>query len=1610
MRGKHRNRRSSSLSRRSSAIVSPHRRRLLFESLEDRRMLATFAVTNLNDFGPGSLRQAIVDANNTGGADNVDLTGVTGTINVALGEMAITDTVTLEGPGADQLIIDAGGNSRIFNFDTSLGDFTINGLTLTGGRTTGNAATFANTSYSGGAIRFLSNGNLTLEDSIVTGNTTSGDRAEGGAIFAEDGHVQLTRTIISHNSTTGYFSRGGALKTTNGSVTLVSSTLTNNRTVDQRTAGGGIYVHSGTVTLTDSEISKNTTAGDDSDGGAVFQRYGSLVVSGSTVSGNVTGGLGANGGGLRTVYAPISLINSTVSGNRTDWNGVGSSSGGGIFSSFGDVTVISSTITGNSTVDSDSLGAGIFLSDSTYDATLTITNSIVAGNNGTSNPDISPDPDGALNVNYSLIGVDPGGLVGVGNITGMQPSLGPLAFNGGPTQTHALLAGSLGIDVGDPGIVFSPSEYDQRGVPFTRVADGGGGLRVDMGAFERQNLSGTLVVDTAIDESDGDFSVGDLSLREAVELANGTDVDTIEFDSVVFGTLQTILLELGEIQIGEGVTIDGPGAELLTIDAQQNSRIFNVISATGDVTLRGMTLTGGRTTSDGSGTADLTFRGGAVRFLSSGTLTIEHSVITQNGTTGDYAPGGAVASTSGDVVITGGTISENSTLGTVFGRGGGIFTSNGDITVIDSNILNNSTAGLASPGGGISSATGNVMLQGSTLSGNSTSGISSEGGGIYAFGGTVTITDSTVSGNSTSGPDSSGGGVFDGGASGTLTLTNSIVSNNHTAGYESKGGGLRVGGDLIVNSSTISGNFTLDDEAGGGGAFVFDGFTMNNSRVFGNYTEGNRSYGGGIVAGGGPTVITNSNFDSNSTAGSQSGGGGIITFAINTVTFNKATVSGNRTLGDGADGGGIYVVNAPAVTFEQSTIATNSTAGTGSEGGGIFVNDTTAGAASLTIRNTIVAKNSVGAGSTNPDLFHDPGGVFDPDYSLFGNTSGLSGPQVFAIGLGNGNLANIDPLLGPLAYNGGPTKTHALLPGSPALDAGDPSIASSPTEFDQRGDPFLRVRQATQGGSLTIDIGAYERQGIPNPSLIVDTAIDESDGDYSVGDLSLREALGLANGDLGANTITFDTALRGSTINLVLGQLEITDSVTIIGLGADMLTIDAQQDSRVIDIDDGDNTSAQNVTISGLTFTGGRTFGSGGGIRVRENFELVASHVTNNQSIGTGLAGTSGGGIDINTFSSTTTTITSSTISGNFASGNGGGVRVASYLGHTFEMTNSTLSDNISAISGGGIALTGNGDATIDHSTIAFNTADADASGPFGGGAGGGLSRVQTNVTLDHTIVGSNTDAGGPDEDLSGTVTANYSLIGNTTGATINGANNILNQDPRLAPLADNGGPTPTHSLLPISPALGTGNIGIAGAPTFDQRGPGFARIVGTRIDRGALEIQAPSADFDFDGDVDGRDFLHWQRGYGTPMPLATKNDGDADNDTDVDLDDLLIWQAQYGTSGLLAVSSEQATSESIPAANPLAELRSEVMPGAELLDLALTVEWLQRSADENTVPIRDDQPIIEAAFDAVFSRDLIIPTNSSPDTFESMREDLDIDNPSLKQWLSDELLERVFG
>jgi parallel beta-helix repeat protein len=328
----------------------------------------------------------------------------------------------------------------------------------------------------------------------------------------------------------------------------------------------------------------------------------------------------------------------------------------------------------------------------------------------------------------------------------------------------------------------------------------------------------------------------------------------------------------------------------------------------------------------------------------------------------------------------------------------------------------------------------------------------SSGGGVYNDGSegsaTLTIHNSTVTGNHAY---YAGGGIYNdayNGGSATLSLMNSTVDGN-VAAYDGfpagggEGGGIyNGGGELMITNSVVSNN----------PAGVSDPFPVG--------------YGGGI-SNGGTLTITNSTINGN---GCYLAGGGIDNYG--TLIISSSTVSGNGATGqhDGqpwGEGGGI----SGTVTFINSTLSGNyaSLSAGGIEGGGVITNSTISGNTAsqngggisvygaLEIGNTILKAGPFGA-----NIFNNGGTVTSHGYNPSSDDGGgyLTGP---------GDQINTDPLLGPLQNNGGPTLSPALLPGSPAINTGDPNFTPPPS-YDQRDSPFVRVYNGR------IDIDSFEAQ------------------------------------------------------------------------------------------------------------------------------------------------------------------------------------------------------------------------------------------------------------------------------------------------------------------------------------------------------------------------------------------------------------------------------------------------------------------------------------------------------------------------------------------------------
>jgi hypothetical protein len=313
------------------------------------------------------------------------------------------------------------------------------------------------------------------------------------------------------------------------------------------------------------------------------------------------------------------------------------------------------------------------------------------------------------------------------------------------------------------------------------------------------------------------------------------------------------------------------------------------------------------------------------------------------------------------------------------------------------------------------------------------------GVGIYNnSGATSTIANCTLAGNSA--PNGNGGAIENvstNGIGGSVTMTNCTLAGNSAP--NGKGGAIENhGGSVMMTDCTLSGNSASD---GGGGAIdnsstAVDTGTMSitNCTLSGNSALG--GFGGGMEnESKGPVTMTNCTIAGNSAAN----GGGIGN--LGTLILTNCTLAGNS----GAFGGGIYNDGTLGVT--NCTLSTNSAV----FGGGVY------NLGALAIGNTIIAGNN--ASVFPPDV---DGKVTSNGFNLIGNTSGASGFVAT-------DLLNQNPLLGALQDNGGPTQTMALLPGSPAIDAGSNALIPAGVTTDQRG--FARIVDDV------VDIGAFESRG-----------------------------------------------------------------------------------------------------------------------------------------------------------------------------------------------------------------------------------------------------------------------------------------------------------------------------------------------------------------------------------------------------------------------------------------------------------------------------------------------------------------------------------------------------
>jgi len=553
-------------------------------------------------------------------------------------------------------------------------------------------------------------------------------------------------------------------------------------------------------------------------------------------------------------------------------------------------------------------------------------------------------------------------------------------------------------------------------------------LRGSLDSVPGSHPDGVSVVTNCAD----DGSPG--TLRTA--MAAAVSGDTIDLTQLACGA---ITLLTGEIAIHvDDLTIDGPGRDLLTIDGNQNGRVFHHDGA-GTLTLRSLAVANGSASSlDAIPTPHQAAYGGCI--LSYGSeISVSEVALIDSSVTNCRATVAPEEKTD------------------VSAKGGGIFAKSLrlDRSIVAGNRVENQSGYLAMGGGVFSS--GAVAIVASEIAGNRAetsyhihSGTLNQatGGGVWTQQGGV-ITDTIISGN----------------FAGCDTAVTSCVLG--------AAGGIRSTGALLTITSSVVVDNTVEAGSGdvrlvGAGIAAADGLTVVGSTISGNVartpTPENCSVciGGGIQSTYAETFVVSSTIDNNISAGD---GGGIYVAAAH-LRLSNSTISNNYAL----DAGGGVVsgaggVAAYPIVMQNSTVTANSA---GNGGGIVDTHVASLGSSSMDSSIVFDNVNIDSSASHGADLASTAGTVISGANNLVGSHSGATLPP---------DTLSLDPMLGPLQDNGGATWTHALLPGSPAMDSGSNGAGM---QFDQRGAPYLRV-----SGSAA-DIGAFEYQAAVIDAIFAD--------------------------------------------------------------------------------------------------------------------------------------------------------------------------------------------------------------------------------------------------------------------------------------------------------------------------------------------------------------------------------------------------------------------------------------------------------------------------------------------------------------------------------------------
>ena len=926
-------------------------------------------------------------------------------------------------------------------------------------------------------------GTVTLREALIAANSNAayGDAQAGSAAGIDVITFSVSGTITLQQ---GQLSVMGTLNLQGSGITIEASEASRHFMV----ASAGAVQFSGLTLLNGGSVAR---------GGSIYNDGSRLTINGGAIRFNRATGPAATdgGGGIYNDGGRLTLRGGLLIGrNRASGT---SGSGGGVFNATGGtVTAENVRFVANR---ANRAGGGIEDASGVSGGTLALNLRDVEFTANVAGPltrnRANPGNGGAIH----LTGAGDSRIQG-GSVRSNQAALeGGGLWNGTGTMTVQNVAISRNTAFGD-------GADDGGGGVF----NAGGTVRITGGSISRNVASGASGSGGGI-HNRGILSVAGTSITN--NTANragggiedvGEGIGTPPFDVALFSTTLT------------DVTLSGNNAGM----SPGNGGGFH--SGGGKARIRG-----------GSVTGNVAVEGGGL--WSSGSMTVRNTSITGNTATGDDADhgGGGVFNQGGLTVLLNTTVRNNSATG-ASGSGGGVF-HNGGSTRIQGGTIEGNTASRA--GGGLEAATGGaVALADVDFTGNSTGSAPGNGGAVHVTAGTVTAVGGTVSGNTAA----SEGGGFWSNAGFTMRVEGTTFTNNTAAGDDATNGGgalFNNGGMLVVENVMIMNNSATGTSGSGGGVFNDGGMLA----IIASTIEGNTANraGGGVETAGGNVEITDTDINGNDAGTAPGNGGGVHIGGAAVVNVTTSRFDGNTAVegaglwnsgsgkavvlgtsfmnGSATRGGGVYQSGtAGRMDVRQSLLASNSASTRGGgmfvEGGEVTVSNTTlsgntanegAGVAQVAGRiqvssatvalnqaatrgggarilggtfavgNTIFFSNAAPQGAT---CF---GSIVSRDYILFDTRTGCT----VASGTTR-NSIQASAMLEPLADNGGPTMTHASMPGSPAIDNGQ-----APEAVDQRG--FTR----DQGQD---DIGAYEF-GASAPATVASGDV-EGDGALAKGD------------------------------------------------------------------------------------------------------------------------------------------------------------------------------------------------------------------------------------------------------------------------------------------------------------------------------------------------------------------------------------------------------------------------------------------------------------------------------------------------------------------------------